>query len=193
MISRSSGLFWAAIIVLFGAAAFFTLSVRLEMRQVQGSRAMIESGTIVTLTKVIDGDSVLVTQEGQGSAPVRILGIKSFDAKIEKDVVTPYGQAAVQSLERILSDRPIRVLLNATAKDRHGRYIATLYVDDQDVGLRLIKEGLVLVYTVYPFPAMSLYLEQQDLARANRRGLWGNNDVADRALALAKAWQRQTQ
>jgi endonuclease YncB( thermonuclease family) len=64
-------------------------------------------------------------------------------------------------------------------------------VEDQDVGLRLVKEGLVLVYTVYPFPAMSLYLEQQELARAQRKGLWANNDVSARALALARAWQQR--
>jgi endonuclease YncB( thermonuclease family) len=84
-------------------------------------------------------------------------------------------------------------MLNSTPKDRHGRYLATLYVENQDIGLRLIREGLVLAYTVYPFPAMSLYLQEQDLAQAGRKGLWANTDVTARALALIKEWQRGTE
>jgi endonuclease YncB( thermonuclease family) len=90
-------------------------------------------------------------------------------------------------------DRPVRVVLNATPKDRHGRFLATLYADDQDVGLGLVRQGLALVYTVYPFPAMQFYLQEQDLARAGRRGLWASEEVSDRALALSREWQRQTQ
>jgi micrococcal nuclease len=136
---------------------------------------------------------LVIVQEGEKPANVRILGIKSFDTKVEKDIITPYGQAAIDSLERLVVDRPIRVMLNSTPKDRYGRYIATLYVDNQDLGLKLIKEGLALAYTVYPFPAMSLYLQEQELARAGRKGLWANKDVAARALALINEWQRKTE
>jgi micrococcal nuclease len=190
---RSSVFFWVCIGLLFSCSVFFGVSVQRESGKLRSAKASIDSGALVKLVKVVDGDSVMVVQEGQSPVVVRILGIKSFDSKIEKDVVTPFGQAAIQALNRLLADRPVRVLLGATAKDRYSRYIATLFVDDQDIGLRLVKEGLVLVYTVYPFPAMSLYLEQQELARAGRKGLWAHNEVADRALTLAKAWQRQSE
>jgi endonuclease YncB( thermonuclease family) len=153
----------------------------------------IENGNVVRLVRVIDGDTVAVVQEGEKAAVIRILGIKSFDASIDKDVVAPFGQAAVDSLLRMMSEKPVRVLLHSTPKDRHGRYLAIVYVDNQDVGLQLIKEGLALVYTVFPFPAMSLYLEEQDLARAERRGLWANSEITSRALALIREWQGQGQ
>jgi micrococcal nuclease len=189
MINRSSAIFWISIVLLFSCAAFYSIAVQKERGSVKRGQQIIENGAIVRLVKVIDGDSVLVTQEEGSQVPVRILGIKSFDAKIEKDVVTPYSHAAVQTLTRLMQDRPVRIMLAASSKDRYGRYIASLFVDDQDIGLHLVKEGLVLVYTVYPFPAMSLYLEQQELARAQRRGLWANKNAADRAIALARAWQ----
>lgn len=190
---RSSAFFWGAIVLLFACATFYSVSTRQEMKKLHRTDAKIESGGIVTLVKVIDGDAVAVAQEGQGPANVRLLGIKSFDAKIEKDITTPYAQAAMDALNRLLANRPIRVMLHTTPKDRTGRFIAALYVDDQDIALRLVKEGLVLVYTVYPFPAMSLYLEQQELARAGRRGLWANADVSERAGALMNEWRRQTE
>jgi micrococcal nuclease len=190
---RSSAFFWGAIVVLFSCTAFYSVSVHQEMKKIRGKDAKIESGSIADLVKVLDGDAVIVAQEGQLPANVRLLGIKSFDAKIEKDVTTPYAQAAIDALNRLLTNRPIRIMLHTTPRDRSGRFIASLYVDDQDVALRLVKEGLVLVYTVYPFPAMSLYLEQQELARAGRRGLWANTEVSNRALALMREWRRQTE
>ena len=186
-------LFWGCIAVLLGASLFYGVSVEQVRRSVTKSGGKIDSGSIVSLVRVIDGDTVLVAQSDQQPVLVRILGIKAFDASIAKDVAAPYGQATIDTLSRSLKDRPIRVLLHATPKDKHGRYIAMLYVEDQDIGLRLVKDGLVLVYTVHPFPAMSLYLQEQDLARAGRRGFWANAEVTARALALLNEWRGRTQ
>jgi micrococcal nuclease len=185
--------FWGCISLLLGASLFYGFSAERIRRGTLKSEGKIDNGNVVTLVAVIDGDTVTVVQEGQKPAPLRILGIKSFDASVEKDIVAPYGQAAVDTLRRLMADQQIRVLLHSTPKDRHGRYIATLYVGDQDIGLRLIKEGLAVVYTVYPFPAMSFYLQEQELARAGRRGLWANAEVSSRALALIHAWQGPSQ
>jgi endonuclease YncB( thermonuclease family) len=190
---RSTGLFWGTIAVLFAASLFYSFGAQREILKGRRAEGKIDNGSIVKMVRVVDGDTLVLIQEGEKPASVRILGIKSFDAKIEKDIVSPYSQAAIDTLERLMTDRPVRVMLNSTPKDRHGRYLATLYVENQDIGLRLIREGLVLAYTVYPFPAMSLYLQEQDLAQAGRKGLWANTDVTARALALIKEWQRGTE
>ena len=109
--------------------------------------------------------------------------------KIEKNLEASYGHAAVDTLERMTKDRAIRVLLNSPPKDRYGRYLAVLYVEDQDVGLRLVREGLALVYTVFPFPGMAFYLQEQELARAGRRGLWANAEMTAYASSLMHEWQ----
>ena len=193
MIDRSSGIFWGAIAFLFACSLFYAGGARMEIQKIRSGSGKIENGSIVNFVKAIDGDTVVLVQEGQKPATVRVLGIKSFDTKIEKDVVTQYGQSAKESVERLMANRPVRVMLNGTSKDRFDRYIATLYVNNQDIGLYLIREGLALTYPVYPFPAMSLYLQEQELARAKRRGLWSNDDVTARALALMDEWQRRTE
>ncbi len=186
-------LFWGCIFVLLGASLFYGLSVEKVRRSIMKGEGKLENGAIVGLVRVLDGDTVVVGQNDQAPAIVRILGIKSFDANFEKEVAAPFGQAAIDSLQRLMAGKPVRVLLHSTPKDRYGRYIAMLYADDQDIGLRLVREGLALVYTVYPFPAMSLYLQEQELARAGRRGLWANNEVSSRALALISEWQGRAQ
>ena len=190
---RPTIFFWSLIAVLLSASLFFGLNAEQRRKSVQVGSGKIESGDLVRLIKVIDGDTVQVGREGQEPVAVRLIGIKSFNAKVEKDVVTPFGQAAVESLQRMLTDRAVRVLLNATPKDKNGRYLATLFADDQDIALHLVRQGLVLVYTVYPFPAMQGYLQEQEQARAGRRGLWANTAATERALAMINEWRGQSQ
>jgi micrococcal nuclease len=185
-------LFWGCIVLLLAASLFYGLNVE-KMRRSASTAGKVNSGDIVTLQRIIDGDTVMVTQEGQQPATIRILGIKSFEAGIEKDIVAGYGQAAIDTINRLMANQAVRVLLHSTPKDRYGRYIANLYVGDQDIGLRLVKDGLALVYVVYPFPAMSLYLQEQESARAGRRGLWANDEVSSRAFALIREWQGRSQ
>ncbi|MEN6438655.1 MAG: thermonuclease family protein [Syntrophobacter sp.] len=186
-------LFWGCITLLLGASLFYGYNAESMRRDISRSEGKVDSGGIVSLVNVIDGDTVRAAQEGQQPASIRILGIKAFEANIAKDIVASYGQAAVDTLQRLMANKPVRVLLHSTPKDRYGRYIATLYVDDQDVGLHLVREGLAMVYTVYPFPEMSFYLREQELAKAGRRGLWANAEVASRALALIQEWRGRSQ
>lgn len=186
-------LFWGCIALLLSMSLFYGYNVNRMRQSMLGGGGKVASGDLVALDRVIDGDSVMVVQNGQQPASIRILGIKAFNAGVEKDVASPYGQAAIDTLKRLMSNRSVRVLLHSIPRDRFGRYIATLYVNDQDIGLHLVREGLALVYTVYPFPAMSFYLQEQELARAGRRGLWANNEVVSRALALIQEWQGRSQ
>ncbi len=185
--------FWAIIALLVGSSVFYGVSAEKQRRSFQSAGGKIESGDLIRLIRVIDGDSILAAREGQTPVTIRLVGVKAFDAKVEKDVVTPFAQAAIETLQRSLADRPVRVLLNSTPKDKHGRYLATLYADDEDIAIRLVRQGLVLVYTVYPFPAMQSYLQEQDLAKAGRRGIWSNSAATERAIAVIREWRSQSQ
>jgi micrococcal nuclease len=186
---RLTIIYWLLIALLVSAALFFGLNAEQQRRRVQSGKGTIESGDLVRLVKVIDGDALQVTRDGVDVVTVRLLGVKSFDAKVEKDVVTPFAKAAMESLQRAMADRPVRVLLNVTAKDRHGRFLATLYADDRDIALQLVRQGLVLVYTVYPFQSQQLYLQEQEAARAGRRGLWASAEASERALVMINEWR----
>lgn len=187
---RGTRVFWGLVVALLGASAYFGAHAEQRRRKVQESEASVSTGAVVRLARIVDGDTVVIQTADGGSVAVRILGVKSFSPAGDKDPTAHVGQNAVTALGKMLEDKPIRVLVNADPKDKHGRTIATLFVDNRDVGLEMIKQGLVLAYPVYPFPAMTIYLQEQEAARAARRGLWAEADVARRADLLLAEWRR---
>lgn len=188
---RINIVFWGVIGILFTASAFFGLNAENQRRAIHHVGGKLENGDVVRLEQVIDGDTVLVSKENTPPTTVRILGIKAFAAKVEKDPASVFGKVAVEELSRQMKGHPVRVMLNSPPKDSRGRFLATLYVNDRDIGLDLVNRGLVLVYSVYPFPAMPIYLHEQELARAKRKGLWGDQEVKTRAISLITSWQEQ--
>ena len=183
--------FWSLVLGLCCASGFYVSGIYGQLSTQTQREAKLESGDLVQLVKVVDGDTVVVGKEGQGSATVRILGIKTLESKHGKDEAAVYGRAAEEALRRLIGDRPWRVLLNTPPKDRHGRTIATLYAGEQDIGMALISTGHALVYSVYPFASMPVYLQAQVQARSKSLGLWGNPEVSTKAEALISEWARQ--
>lgn len=183
--------FWALVAVLLGASAFYGVHAYRFQAHNQQKDASLASGDVVKLAEVIDGDTLVVAKEGQGNTTVRLLGIKTFESKHAKDETAAHGRAAEEAVRRMAGDSPLRVLLGSPPKDRHGRTIATLYLGGDDVGLAMVTAGHALVYTVYPFAGMQAYLQAQAEARRERRGLWGDPTVVEKAEAIIRAWARQ--
>jgi endonuclease YncB( thermonuclease family) len=192
-VDRGTRIFWALITVLLGSALYFGSNAEARRRAVQKTTGAVATGDVVQLERVIDGDSVVVRNSAGESVAVRILGIKTFEPKPERDPAARFGKAAMEEIERVAREQPIRVMLHSTPEDKHGRAIATLFVGDKDVGLALVKKGLALVYTTYPFPSMPLYLTEQETAQAKQQGLWADPEMARRAELLAREWQRESQ
>ena len=187
---RGARVFWAIVIALGAASAYFGVRAETVRRSVQRASADVQTGDLVSFAQVVDGDTVLLAN-GQGdTVTVRIVGIKSFDAPSPKDQGSAWTRSAVETLRKTLEGKPIRIMLSTPPKDRRGRTLATLFVDDDDVALTLVREGLVLVFTQYPFPAMQEYLREQDKAKSERRGLWNDPLASERAQLLVREWRK---
>lgn len=184
-------LFWVVVFVLLSASGWFALGVRRQRQQITQAGPALTNGAIVSLASVVDGDTVLVRLDSGDTVSVRLLGIKAFASGQGKDPSDRFGREAVTAIERKASGKLLRVVLHSTPKDKYGRALATLYVDEEDLGLELVRRGLALVYTVYPFQAMDLYLQEQQSARGERRGLWSEPSVAGRADLLVREWRAE--
>lgn len=187
---RGARVFWSIVIVLGTASTYFGVRAESVRRSVQRASADVHTGDLVTFSKIIDGDTVLLVNGKGDPVTVRILGIKSFDTTSTKDPGAAWGRRANEVLRKALEAKPIRVMLSTPPKDTHGRTIATLFVDDEDVALKLIREGLVLVYTAFPFPAMHSYMHEQEAAKNDHKGLWGDPLATERAQMLVQEWRK---
>lgn len=188
---RSTVIFWSLIALLLGASTFYGVNAWRFTAANQQKDAVLASGDVVQLVDVLDGDTLVVSKEGQGNTTVRLLGIKTFESKHGKDATALHGRAAQEAVKRAVGENPLRVLLNDPPRDRHGRTLANLYNGGEDIGLALVAQGHALVYTVYPFANMPAYLRSQNSARKKKLGLWGDPEVVERAEGLIREWARQ--
>lgn len=175
---------------LAGASAFFAVEGQRMRGALAQASASVNTGDLVKLVSVTDADSIVVRNAAGDDVPIRLVGIKALEGAPGKDALTAHAAMGRNALERALEDKPVRVLLGAPPKDKHGRTLATLYVDDEDIGLRLVRDGNVLVYTAYPFADMQRYRDAEAKAKSERKGLWADDAAAARADALHALWRK---
>ena len=185
-------LFWCLIGSLLGSSAYFGVNAEAQRRAVRHAVAKLEAGELVSVTSIIDGDTVLVQREDESVVAVRLLGIKAFDPTRDREASARFGKAAMDALSELTDGRKFTVQLNDPPKDRYGRTLARLRFDNQSLGLGLVSRGFALVYTAYPFVGMDAYLREQERARGARQGLWADPKVAEQADLLDRQWRRQS-
>jgi len=89
-----------------------------------------ESGAV---TKVIDGDTIVI----EGKYKIRLLGIDADE--IGKSC---YG-AAKTRLEELVLDKEVLLEKDQVNQDQYKRFLRYIFLDNQNINLQLIKEGLV--------------------------------------------------
>jgi endonuclease YncB( thermonuclease family) len=187
---RSTRFYWLIVFLLLAAAAFFSVQVRQHESGRVLREVALESGDVVQVSTVIDGDHLVVHKDGAGRATVRLLGIRALDAKQSKDEWAIHGRLAAEALRAQTDQQYLRVLTNVPPRDRQGRALVTLYAGTDDIGLWMVSKGHAMVYTVYPFANMSAYLQAQQAARQQRLGLWASRSASTHADSLAREWAR---
>jgi micrococcal nuclease len=85
------------------------------------------------VTRVIDGDTLVVQVANQAPLTVRI---RDIDAP---EICQAHGPEAKQALEEYALGKTVQ--LTTHARDSHGRTIGTLVADGQSLGTRMVQEG----------------------------------------------------
>jgi micrococcal nuclease len=93
-----------------------------------------KASTITIVTKVIDGDTVIV----EGGQHVRLLGIDADEKGY------PCYDSAKQRLEALVLGKEVRLEKDVTDVDQYQRCLRTLFLGKENVNTRLVKEGLVV-------------------------------------------------
>jgi endonuclease YncB( thermonuclease family) len=119
------------------------------------------------VTRVFDGDTVLVTEASGDTVTVRLNGIDA------PEICQPHGQEARQALEALVLNR--HVTAQPKGHDDLGRTLARLVQGSTDVGDRLVRDGHAWSYRYRDDKGP--YVAQERMAFALYRGLHATRDA----------------
>lgn len=126
------------------------------------------------VTKVIDGDTFWINNKEK----VRLIGIDAPETRNTRyKPKEPFAEQSKQFLSDLILGKEIILEYDAGKYDRYRRLLAYVYLlDSTFVNKELVKEGYALIMTVQPNTKYAdLFLEMQQEARENKRGLWADD------------------
>jgi endonuclease YncB( thermonuclease family) len=124
-----------------------------------------------TVTRVSDGDTlILVTGEGT-KLKVRLYGIDAPEVRHEKIPGQPFGKEARTALKALALGR--KVTLEILDIDTHRRMVGIVRKSGVDINREMVRSGLAWAYRRYlSAPYASEYIAAEKEARGRRLGLW---------------------
>ncbi|PJC27911.1 nuclease [Candidatus Shapirobacteria bacterium CG_4_9_14_0_2_um_filter_39_11] len=121
------------------------------------------------VTRVIDGDTI----EIEGGERVRYIGIDTPETVDPRKPVQCFGIEASKKNKELVEGKNVRLEKDITDKDKYGRLLRYVYIDNIFINLELVKQGFAFSYTYPPdikYQAEILAAEAE--AREANRGLW---------------------
>lgn len=131
-----------------------------------------------TVRRVVDGDTIIVNIRGREER-LRYIGIDTPESVQPDTPVECYGREAADANARLVAGRTVYLERDVSDRDRYGRLLRYVYVDDPASGGRLFV-NLELVAQGYAYAATfppdvrhaSTFREAEREARDAGRGLW---------------------
>lgn len=118
--------------------------------------------------EVVDGDTVhLQSPSGLGDIKARLLGIDA------PEICQEGGGAAKDALTRRIQG--LMVMVESNRQDDYGRALARIYLNGEDVGGWMVKQGMAWSYGARG--SKGPYRLEELQARATQRGLFSNDQA----------------
>lgn len=134
--------------------------------------AAAQSTLEATVTRIVDGDTIHVRVDGRPEK-VRYIGVNTPEVHHPRKGEEPGGRAAAAVNRDLVNGRRVRLELDTQSRDRYGRLLAYVWVDETMINAELVRRGFAQAMTIPPnVRHQSLFLKLQREAREARRGLW---------------------
>lgn len=134
------------------------------------SRSQPPRGGLAKVVAVIDGDTIVIS----GGEKVRYVGVNTPETKHPDKLPEYCGQEAFEVNRRLVAGKMVRLEFDRRSRDKYGRLLAYVYVDNLFINAELIRLGYAQV-SIYKANRRFYreFLRLQREAIAARRGLWG--------------------
>lgn len=165
---------WRAWVVLSALAALVAFRVWQDARS-PAEPDLIDEGPHV-VAEVVDGDTLLLANR----ARVRLFGADAPETKHPNLPTQPWGAEATEFTRAFIGQRPVRLAFDRERKDKYGRFLAYVYVEDRLLNEELLRSGLARALLRYPYSAAMKrrFQEAEAEAKATGRGVWSQPAAA---------------
>jgi len=131
-------------------------------------------GPTVTVSRVVDGDTIEISPAIRGVEDVRLIGIDTPETVDPSEEVEPYGPQASAFATRELTGRRVRLEFDQERIDQYDRLLAYIYAGGSMFNEELVRKGYA---QAYPYPPNTTYEAKfaaaQRMARTSGLGIWG--------------------
>jgi micrococcal nuclease len=125
-----------------------------------------ETGTV---KRVIDGDTI----ELDDGRKVRYIGIDTPETVDPRKPVQCFGAEASKKNKELVEGKEIKMEKDITDTDRYGRLLRYVYLGDEMVNIKMVRDGFAYSYTYPPdVKHQDQILSAQREAETGKAGLW---------------------
>jgi micrococcal nuclease len=138
---------------------------------VTSSPASSHNGVMVKVVNVVDGDTIKV----ETGETIRYIGIDTPETVDPRKPVMCYGKEASDKNTELVEGKVVELEKDISEKDKYGRLLRYIWLDDVLVNEVLVREGYAQSSTYPPdVKYQDRFVEAQRLAREEQKGLWGS-------------------
>lgn len=154
----------------FLPAGFITLVVLGFLLVMAGLIRAEEPSDLVTVTRIVDGDTIEVQFADNTKHKVRMLFIDTPELSSKEC----YSTEATQYLSSLINGKQITLKYGAEKLDPFNRILAFVYYKNSNVNAFMVKTGMAYLYPSKPLSTeSSRYIKYERDARKSKVGLWG--------------------
>ncbi len=140
---------------------------------------------------VTDADTIRVRMPDGSAEQVRLVGIDSPETRHPSKPVQCFGREASARTSELAMGKTAELELDVEHRDRYGRLLAYVWIDQQMLNLQLAAEGYAVQAT---YPPNVRYVEEFRMAIASARdqglGLWSACQEAELAPKSSRLSRR---
>ncbi len=140
--------------------------------------------------EISDGDTLWVVIDG-ARATVRLIGIDAPERNHPTIGKEYYGDESAAFLSSLCLGKTVRLEKGEEDVDRYNRLLRFVFLAPPDgrlLNLEMVRAGMARAYTRFPFSRRDEFVEAENLARRDGRGLWKDGGSAEaRWLVASKA------
>jgi len=129
-----------------------------------------------SINHFVDGDTIAVNMNGKVET-VRFIGIDTPETHKPNTPVQCYGPAAAAYTKTMIGSNKVRLEADpqSTNRDRYNRLLRYVYLPDGTLlNEKIVQTGHGFYYPYFPFTKSEQFNADEEQAKAQNIGLWGN-------------------